>query len=67
MVAVPGNPPRFIRPSALGPQEISVAIAGGCSAGGLDDMKVIAEILTKNKVHLNKPYRIIKLNRKIGV
>jgi len=58
MIAVPGKLPGFTRPSALGSQEISVAIAGGCSSGRLDDMKAIAEILGKRKVHPNVTFII---------
>jgi 3-isopropylmalate/(R)-2-methylmalate dehydratase large subunit len=58
MVAVPEHPPIFARPSAMGSKEITVAIAGGCSSGRLEDMKVIAEILEKNKVHPNVTFII---------
>ena len=65
MVAVYENPPAFTRPSALGSEEISVAIAGGCSSGRLDDMKVIAKILEKNNVHPNVTFIITPGSRKI--
>jgi len=65
MVAVHGNPPRFIRPSALGSEKISMAIAGGCSSGRLDDMQVIAEILKKNKVHPNVTFIITPGSRNV--
>lgn len=65
MVAVPGNPPIFTRPSALMSQEITVAIAGGCSSGRLEDMKIIAGILKKNKVHPDVTFIITPGSRKI--
>jgi len=65
MVAVHGNPSSFTRPSALESEEISVAIAGGCSSGRLDDMKVIAGILEKNKVHPNVTFIITPGSRKV--
>mgnify|MGYP000939945195 CR=1 FL=1 len=51
LLAVPPNP-TFISPvrEAEG-TEISMAIAGGCSAGRLEDMKIIANTLTGRKIH----------------
>jgi len=51
MLAVPGNPCRMVRPASYSSEKISVAIAGGCSSGRLDDMKTIADVLAKNEVH----------------
>ncbi len=65
LVAVYGNPSSYTRPNALGSQEISVAIAGGCSSGRLDDMKVIAKILEKNTVHPDVTFIITPGSRKI--
>lgn len=58
MVAVPGNPPRFTRPGALGSPAITVAIAGGCSSGRLDDMTAIAQTLEGKSVHPNVTFII---------
>jgi len=51
MLAVPGTPCRMDRPAAYSSEKISVAIAGGCSSGRLDDMKTVADVLAKNEVH----------------
>lgn len=51
MVAVPGVKPTFCSPAEFAQEHITVAIAGGCSAGRLDDMQVIAEVLAKKEVH----------------
>ncbi len=65
MVAVPGNQPVFTRPNALTSQEITVAVAGGCSSGRLEDMKIIAGILEKNRVHPDVTFIITPGSRKI--
>jgi len=51
MVAVPGLERSFCSPKELSSEKITVAIAGGCSAGRLDDMQVIAGVLAKKEVH----------------
>ncbi len=51
LVAVPGIKATFCRPTELPEERITVAIAGGCSAGRLDDMQVIADVLAKKEVH----------------
>ncbi len=65
MVAVPGRPVLFTLPAALSAEEITVAIAGGCSSGRLDDMKIIAEILAKNEVHPDVTFIITPASRSI--
>jgi 3-isopropylmalate/(R)-2-methylmalate dehydratase large subunit len=51
MLSVPGKEPAFCSAAAFPKDDITVAIAGGCSAGRLDDMKVIADVLAKKEVH----------------
>ena len=46
-------------------QKITAAIAGGCSSGRLDDMKIIAEILAKNEVHPDVTFIITPGSRNI--
>ena len=65
MIAVPGNPPLFSLPATLSSEKISVAIAGGCSSGRLDDMKIIAEILDNSEVHPDVTFIITPGSRNI--
>jgi len=65
MVAVPGNGPVFTRPSALPSQQITMAIAGGCSSGRLEDMRIIAGILENKKIHPDVTFIITPGSRKI--
>jgi len=65
IVAVPGNPALFTHPAALSSVKITAAIAGGCSSGRLDDMKIIAEILAKNEVHPDVTFIITPGSRNI--
>jgi len=51
MVVVPGTNPAYCRTMDVPREAISVAIAGGCSAGRLDDMQIIADVLAKKDVH----------------
>lgn len=65
MIAVPGNPVLITHPVTLSSEQITVAIAGGCSSGRLDDMKIIAEILAKNELHPDVTFIIIPGSRNI--
>lgn len=51
MVAVPPGPTHVKPLRELAGKRITAAIAGGCSAGRLEDMKVLAEVLKGNTVH----------------
>ncbi len=51
MVAVPGGAQSFCSAAELKPETITVAIAGGCSSGRLDDMQIIADVLAEKNVH----------------
>ncbi len=65
MAAVPGEPPAFSRVAALPAENITVAIAGGCSSGRLDDMQVIAEVLAKKEVHPDVTFIITPGSRNV--
>ncbi len=65
MAAVPGEPPVFSRVAALPAEKITVAIAGGCSSGRLDDMQVIADVLVKNEVHPDVTFIITPGSRNV--
>ncbi|MBT8334536.1 MAG: 3-isopropylmalate dehydratase [Desulfobacterales bacterium] len=65
MLAVPGNALTFAHPDAFSSEKISVAIAGGCSSGRLDDMRTIADILTKNEVHPDVTFIITPASRNV--
>ena len=62
---MPGNPALFTHTASLSPEQITVAIAGGCSSGRLDDMKIIAEILAKNEVHPDVTFIITPGSRNV--
>lgn len=65
MVTVPGAPPAFSRAAALPAEKITVAIAGGCSSGRLDDMQVIANVLAKKEVHPDVTFIITPGSRNV--
>ena len=65
MLALPSVPMKIVRPSQQSDQKISVAIAGGCSSGRLDDMKMIADVLSKNEVHQDVTFIITPGSRSI--
>ncbi|MCK5516045.1 MAG: hypothetical protein KAI39_04150 [Desulfobulbaceae bacterium] len=65
MVAVPGRPLQFTRPAALSTEKITIAIAGGCSSGRLDDMKIIADILAQDDVHPDVTFIVTPGSRNI--
>jgi 3-isopropylmalate/(R)-2-methylmalate dehydratase large subunit len=51
LLAVPPNPASISPAREAEGTEISMAIAGGCSAGRLEDMKIIANTLQGRKIH----------------
>jgi 3-isopropylmalate/(R)-2-methylmalate dehydratase large subunit len=65
MITAPGNPPTIRRVSDCVAKNISMAIAGGCSSGRLDDMKVIADVLEKNEVHQDVTFIITPGSRAV--
>lgn len=66
MIAVPPSPNdvRFAR--ELEGTPITVAIAGGCSAGRLEDIEVIAEVLKEQSVHPDVTFIITPASRKVA-
>ena len=58
MLRIPGDNSCFVPISDIEEIEISVAVAGGCSAGRLDDMQAIADVLAKKEVHPNVTFLI---------
>jgi len=66
MIAVPPTPNnvRFVR--ELEGTPITVAIAGGCSAGRLEDIEVVAEVLKEHPVHPDVTFIITPASRKIA-
>lgn len=65
MVVMYGKQLEISRLGVLPSEEITVAIAGGCSSGRLDDMRTIAEILTKNEVHPDVTFIITPGSRNV--
>ena len=51
MLAVPPKPTNIRPAKELSGEKINVAIAGGCSAGRLEDIEVMAEVLREKPVH----------------
>lgn len=65
MIAVPGSKKKFKRLSELNKEKITVAIAGGCSSGRLDDMQIIAGILAGKKVHTDVTFIVTPGSRNV--
>ena len=66
MIAVPPSPTdiRFVH--ELEGTPITMAIAGGCSAGRLEDMEVIAEVLREKSVHPEVTFIITPASRQVA-
>ncbi len=58
MLAVPPKPTNIRPAKELSGEKINVGIAGGCSAGRLEDIEVIAEVLWGKLVHPNVTFII---------
>lgn len=65
MLMIPGSPASISRAGSCTKQKISVAIAGGCSSGRLDDMQAIADVLVKNEVHQDVTFIITPGSRSV--
>jgi 3-isopropylmalate/(R)-2-methylmalate dehydratase large subunit len=65
MIALPSEPLAIVRAGCSRNEKITVAIAGGCSSGRLDDMKKIADVLSKNEVHQDVTFIITPGSRSI--
>lgn len=66
MIAVPPSPTdvRFVH--ELEGTPITMAIAGGCSAGRLEDIEVIAEVLMEQSVHPDVTFIITPASRQVA-
>lgn len=65
LVAVSPSPTSITSVHEVDGTEISMAIAGGCSAGRLEDMKVIANILKGKRVHPLVTFVITPASKKV--
>jgi len=65
LLAVPPSPTSVSKVKEVAGTEISAAIAGGCSAGRLEDMKVIADALSGRKIHPSVTFVITPASKKV--
>lgn len=65
MIAIPASKNKFKCLSDIDGVKITVAIAGGCSSGRLDDMQVIAGILAGKKVHKDVTFIVTPGSRNV--
>ena len=66
MVAVPPRTTAVKSVREVAGVKITVAIAGGCSAGRLEDMEEIAAVLRDNEVHPDVTFIITPASRKVA-
>jgi 3-isopropylmalate/(R)-2-methylmalate dehydratase large subunit len=66
MVAIPPGPTSVKPLKDVAGTKISVAIAGGCSAGRIEDMEVIAEVLTGHSVYPDVTFVITPASRQVA-
>ena len=66
MLAVPPEPTNVRPVRELSGLKINVAIAGGCSAGRLEDMKVIADVLRVKPVHPDVTFVVTPASRAVA-
>ncbi len=65
LLAIPPNPTAISTVRQLAGTKISAAITGGCSAGRLEDMKVIADVLSGKRIHPSVTFIVTPASRKI--
>lgn len=65
LIAVPESPTAIKTVKEVPSVRINAAIAGGCSAGRLEDMKIIADVLKDNKVHPGVTFIITPASRTV--
>lgn len=65
LIAVPPSPTSISKVKEVEGTLISAAIAGGCSAGRLEDMQIIAEVLIGKKVHPDVTFVVTPASRKV--
>ncbi|MHB8075929.1 aconitase family protein [Desulfosporosinus fructosivorans] len=66
MIAVPPSPINVRYVHELKGTPITMAIAGGCSSGRLEDMEVIAEVLMEQSVHPDVTFIITPASRQVA-
>ncbi|MCB8815546.1 aconitase family protein [Desulfosporosinus shakirovi] len=65
MIAVPPQPTNVKPARELAGVKINVAIAGGCSAGRLEDMQIIASVLQEYPVHSDVTFIVTPASRAV--
>ncbi|WP_242832387.1 aconitase family protein [Desulfosporosinus orientis] len=65
MIAAPPQPINVKPVSELAGTKINVAIAGGCSAGRLEDMQIIANVLEEYPVHSEVTFIVTPASRAV--
>lgn len=63
MIAFPPQPTNIRPAKELAGTKITVAIAGGCSAGRLEDMQIIANVLEEQPVHTDVTFIVTPASR----
>ncbi|SHI56384.1 3-isopropylmalate/(R)-2-methylmalate dehydratase large subunit [Desulfosporosinus lacus DSM 15449] len=66
MIAVPPSPAEVRFVHELEGTTVTVAIAGGCSSGRVEDMEVIAEVLRDQSVHPEVTFIITPASREVA-
>lgn len=66
MIAVPPSPTEVRFVHELGGTTVTMAIAGGCSSGRLEDMEVIAEVLREQSVHPDVTFIITPASQQVA-
>ncbi|TGE35278.1 3-isopropylmalate dehydratase [Desulfosporosinus fructosivorans] len=66
MIAAPPQPTNVRPARELAGLKINVAIAGGCSAGRLEDMQIIATVLQEHPVHPDVTFIVTPASRAVA-
>lgn len=66
MIALPPEPTNVRPVKDIKGTAINIAIAGGCSAGRLEDMETIAEVLRENHVHRDVTFNITPASQAVA-
>ncbi len=65
LLAVPPSPALIQKVRENAGTKINVAIAGGCSAGRLEDIKIIADVLAGKKIHPSVTFIVTPASKKV--
>jgi len=65
LIAIPPKPTSIVAVKEVEGTEISVAIAGGCSAGRLEDMEIIASVLKGKRVHPDVTFLVTPASKRV--